>query len=110
MTGGEVLKTIMSGSTTDISHISKFGWYNCIMCWDNLLAFTDKSLTMIYIGLATDVRSMLTAKIIKANFQYVCRSTLQHLTDKELNRPIHIETRHKFDESIEKCLGPGALK
>ncbi len=40
---------------------------------------------------------------------FVCRSTLQHLTDEELNSPVHIDMRRKFDESIELHLGPAAL-
>ncbi len=40
---------------------------------------------------------------------FVCRSTLQHLTDEELNSPVHIDMRCKFDKSIELHLGPVAL-
>ena len=77
MTGEEVPETIMTGSTTDISHISEFGWYKWVMFWDNLLAFLDNALTLRqYLGPATDDGSMMTAKIIKTNGQYVCRLTL----------------------------------
>jgi hypothetical protein len=51
----------------------------------------------------------LTAKILKLNGVFVCRSTLRHLTDEELNSSVHKDTRHKFDESIEHHLGPAAL-
>ncbi len=40
---------------------------------------------------------------------FVCRSTLQHLTDEELDSSVHKYMRHKFDESIENHLGPAAL-
>ncbi len=40
---------------------------------------------------------------------FVCRSTLQHLTDEELDSSVHKDMRHKFDESIEHHLGPVAL-
>ena len=53
---------------------------------------------------------MLTAKILKANGQDVYRSTLQHLTDKELDSPIHIKMICIYDKSIERCLGPGATE
>jgi hypothetical protein len=49
------------------------------------------------------------AKILKLNGVFVCRSTLRHLTDEELDSPILKDTRHKFDESIEHHLGPAAL-
>ncbi len=40
---------------------------------------------------------------------FVCRSTLRHLIDEELDSSVHKDTRHKFDESIENHLGPAAL-
>ncbi len=49
------------------------------------------------------------AKILKSNGVFVCRSTLRHLTDEELDSPVHKDMRHKFDESIEHHLGPAAL-
>ena len=49
------------------------------------------------------------AKIIKSNGAFVCRSTLQHLTDEQLSCSVHKEMRCKFDESIEHHLGTAAL-
>jgi hypothetical protein len=34
MTNGKVPETIMTGSTANISHICKFGWYDWVMFWD----------------------------------------------------------------------------
>jgi hypothetical protein len=49
------------------------------------------------------------AKILKLNSVFVCRSTLRHLTDEELDSSVHKDMRRKFDESIENLLGPAAL-
>jgi hypothetical protein len=49
------------------------------------------------------------AKILKLNGVFVCRSTLQHLTDEEFDSSVHKDMRRKFDESIEHHLGPAAL-
>jgi hypothetical protein len=49
------------------------------------------------------------AKILKSNGVFVCRSTLWHLTDEELDSSVHKDMRCKFDESIENCLRPEAL-
>jgi hypothetical protein len=49
------------------------------------------------------------AKILKSNGVFVCRSTLQHLNDEELDSPVHKDMRRKFDESIEYHLGLAAL-
>ncbi len=40
---------------------------------------------------------------------FVCRSTLWHLTDEELDSSVHKDMRRKFDESIEHHLGPAIL-
>jgi hypothetical protein len=49
------------------------------------------------------------AKILKSNGVFVCRSTLRHLTDEELDSSVHKDMRCKFDESTEHHLGPAAL-
>jgi hypothetical protein len=85
MTNGKRPETIMAGSTADISHISEFGWYDWVMFRDNILTYPDDKLILgCYLGPATDVGSALTAKILKSNGQFVCRSTLRHLTNDKL--------------------------
>ncbi len=109
MTNGEVPETIMTGSTTNISHICEFGWYDWVMFRDNLSTFPDNKLILgRYLGPVTDVGSALTAKILKSNGQTVCRLTLRHLTDEETHCPIHLETRRVFDETVASHLGPNA--
>jgi hypothetical protein len=104
-----VVRTIMTGSTADISHICEFGWYDWVMFRDNVPSFPDNKLVLgRYLGPATDVGSALTAKILKSNGQTVCRSTLRYLNDEELHCPIHNELRRSFDESITHHLGPTA--
>ncbi len=110
MTAGQVPETIMTGNTADISHIAEFGWYDWVMFRDNKPSFPDDKLILgCYLGPAIDTGSALMAKILKSNGVFVCRSTLRHLTDEELNSPVHIDMSCKFDESIELHLGPVAL-
>jgi hypothetical protein len=110
-TNGQVPETIMKGSTANISHISEYKWYDWVMFRDNLPTFPDDKLILgRYLGPATDVGSMMTAKILKENGQFVCRSTLRRLTQEELDSPVHSELRRKFTESIDAALGPGALE
>jgi len=109
MINGEVLETIMTGSTADISHICEFGWYDWVMFRNNVPSFPDKKLVLgCYLGPATNVGSALTANILKSNRQTVCRSTLRHLNDKELHCPIQKELHRSFDKSITHHLGPTA--
>jgi hypothetical protein len=61
-----------------------------------------------YLGPTTDVRSALTAKILKLNGQYVCRSMLCHLTDEELQCPMHKTLRNDFLTLVIDVLGQSA--
>jgi hypothetical protein len=109
MTNGKVPETIMTGSTTNISHICEFGWYDWVMFQDNIPTFPDVKLILgQYLVPMTNVGSALTAKIPKSNGQTVCRLTLQHLNDEEIHCPIHQEMHRVFDETITNHLGPNA--
>ena len=61
-----------------------------------------------YLGPAIDTGSALTAKILKDNGQFVCRLTLRHLNQQELQCSVHTAARLCFDESIWTHLGPSA--
>jgi len=77
MTNGETPETIMTGTTADISHICEFGWFDWVMFRHNAPTYPDDRMILgQYLGTATDVGLALTAKILKSNGQYVCRSTL----------------------------------
>jgi hypothetical protein len=98
----------MTENTANISHIAEFGWYNWVMLCDYKPSYPDAKLILgHYLGPAIDTGLALAAKILKlkSNGVFVCRSTLGHLMDEELSRPVHKEMRHKFDESIEHTLG-----
>jgi hypothetical protein len=111
MTNGKVPETIMTSSTTNISHICEFGWYDWVMFRDNVPTFPDVKLTLgQYLGPTTDVGSALTTKILKSNGQTVCRSTLRHLNNKEIHCPIHQEMRRVLNESIIHHLGHNAME
>jgi hypothetical protein len=76
--------------SADISHIAKFGWYNWVMFRDNEPSYPDDKLILgHYLGPAIDTGSALMAKIHKSNGVFVCRSTLRHLTDEELDSSVH---------------------
>jgi hypothetical protein len=77
MTAGQVPETIMTGDTADISHIAEFAWFDWVMFRDNVPAYPDNKMTLgRYLGPATDTGSALTSKILKANGQFVCRTTV----------------------------------
>jgi hypothetical protein len=97
MTAGQVPETIMTGNTTNFSHIAEFGWYDWIMFCDNKPSFPDDKLILgHYLGPAIDTGSALMAKILKSNGVFVCRSTLRHLTEEEFDSPVHKDMRCKI--------------
>jgi hypothetical protein len=105
-TRGETPETVMTGNTADISHICEFGWYDWVMFRDNAPTFPDNKMTLgRYLGPATDVGSALTAKLLKSNGTFACRSTFRHLTDEETHCATHIRLRTEFDASIGDVLG-----
>ncbi len=92
MTAGQVPETIMTGNTANISHIAEFGWYDWVMFRDNKPSYPDNKLILgCYLSPAIDTGLALMAKILKLNGVLVCRLTLQHLTDEELNSSVHQE-------------------
>ena len=79
------------------------------MYWDNILSYPDDKMILgRYLGPATNIGSDLIAKILQPNGQFVCRSTLRHLTDEELQSFIHLDKRRQFDESVVTHLGPAS--
>jgi hypothetical protein len=76
---------------------------------DNVPAYPDNKMTLgRYLGPATDTGSALTSKILKANGQFVCRTTVQPLNDDELQSSVHHQECRDFDQSILTHLGPAA--
>ena len=68
----------------------------------------DKAILGRYLGPAINVGSMLTAKILMPNGQYVCRLTLRHLNDEERSSEVHKALQLRFDQAIDEKLGPKA--
>ncbi len=99
----------MTGDTADISHIAEFAWFDWVMFRDNVPAYLDDKMTLgRYLGPATNTGSALTTKILKANCQFVCRTTVRPLSDDELQSSVHQRERRGFDQSIVTHLGPAA--
>ena len=78
------------------------------MYYDHTTFPDDKALIGQYLRPAIDVGSMLVAKTLKPNRQYVCRSALRHLDDDERNSEVHKTLQHDFDQEINRILGTAA--
>ena len=103
---GEVPQTIVSGETPDISEFAELKWYDWVKFRDTSISFPDdKMIIGRYLGPSFDIGPAMTAKILKANGQYVHRSTYRALTEDELRDPLEIKERQDFDLQINEILG-----
>ena len=81
---GEVLETIMSGETPDISQFHEFEWFEEVMFWDETPPYSDDHFKLErYLCLGIDIGPTLTEKIIKENSQILHWSIYQPLTQEE---------------------------
>jgi hypothetical protein len=109
MTAGQMPKTILSDGTADISQFCEFGWYDWVMFRDTVPQYPDDKMILgRWLGLAIDIGSTLTMKILKRNGHVVHQSTVCHLTDDKLHSDVHKEQRRGFDLAITESLGKAA--
>ena len=109
MTAGQVPETIMTGDTADISYITEFTWFDWVMFRDEVPGYPNNKMTLgRYLGLAMATGSALASKTLKANGQFVCRTTVQPLDDDELQSSVHQKEYQDFDWSIVTRLSPVA--
>ena len=96
----------MTGQMVDISNICEYDWYEWVMFLDNITSYPEDRRTLgIYLGPAIDAGSSLCYKILKADENISCRTTVRSLTLKELVDPSHINQRDDFNNHISDRLG-----
>jgi hypothetical protein len=107
---GENPESMLSGQTANASEFAEHGWYNWIKFRDAVLPHPEDKLVLgrYYLGPNTNIGPAMTAKILKQNSKLVHQTTLQGLTEDELNDSDEAKARKPFDEELEKCLGPSA--
>ena len=101
----------IQGMSADISDICEFEFYEWVMFNDSQATFPETKFHVgRWIGLAIDVGSSLTYKILKRNGQVVPRSTIRHLTLEKLANPDHISMAKYFDNNIIQKIGVPATE
>ena len=79
--GGRVPQTVLSGETADISQFCEFGFWQWVMFRDNTTKWPEEPMHLgKYLCPSIDVGGSLCASIMKANGEWVDRSTLRALT------------------------------
>ena len=103
---GEVLKTIMSGQTADISPFAAHGWYQWIKYYDTVHGYPEhKEILGQWLGPAVDIGPAMTSKVLKANGQVIYTSTYHALTDDEMANPEEAKACQAFDTAVATKLG-----
>jgi hypothetical protein len=107
MSKGEVPETIVSGETLDISPFCEYSWYQWVKFRDTAVSYPeDKEVHGRYLGPSIDIGPAMTMKILKANGQYVHRSTHRPLTPDEIANTNKIKAQDAFNEEVRWKLGP----
>ena len=106
---GKVPETIMTAQMADISNICEYDWYEWVMFRDNTTSFPDDKQTLgRYLGPATDIGYALCHKILKADGQVACETTVRSLTLEEHAEPEQRKLRDDFDTHVTDRLGAAA--
>jgi hypothetical protein len=109
MLDGQVPEALVKG-WADISNICTLEFYQFVMFHDGPHTYPADNLELgRWLGPTRDIGSEHTAKILKANAEVVHRSTFRPLNEEELMSESHTEMRKRYDEEIERRLGPAAV-
>jgi hypothetical protein len=101
---GQVPETYdVTGSTTNISNIAEYKWYQWLYFKDEIAQFPDDKFVLgRYLGPSEDVGPAMAVKILKGNGQIVIRMTFRGLTDIETGSEIEIKACAAYDQMITK--------
>ena len=103
---GQVLETIVSGKTVDISPFALFKWYEWVM----YQSFSCRQLVLGWdLGPAIDIGPVMTRQLLKANGKIVYHLTVQSLTPDEWNDKGMKAQHHEYDQTIWQLLGDPLL-
>ena len=95
----------MNVQNFDISNICEYSWYEWVIICDQPIKYPDSPVILgRYLIPAIDVGSAMTYNILKANSDYVCRTTVCSLNLTEISCSEHKQLRNDFDTSVEESL------
>ena len=78
----------MTGQTADIGNLCEYEWFQLVMYYEPPLSYPDDKMCIgRYFGPAIDVGTAVMYKILKANGEYICRSTVRPWTNAEEANP-----------------------
>ena len=107
---GEVVETVMSGETSDISKFCKLEWFEWVMFRDETAPFPDDVLILVYyLGPSIYVGPAMTAKISTEHGQVLHRSTYQPLAPGKMLDRDRSDAQEQFMARVYEWLGSCVL-
>jgi hypothetical protein len=98
--------TIMTGKTSDISHICEFEWYEWLMYHEDKGFPEDKAKLGRYLGpTEPGIGSVMSYYVLQSNGEVVTNRTIRKLTPQEREDRTMLKAWHEFDIKITEKLG-----
>jgi hypothetical protein len=107
---GQVPNTVLTGDTTDISHITEFDWYEFVWFIDKESKTLEVKRLGRYCGPSFDVADAICQRVISDNGTFYHKTSVIPLSVEERNDPAIQERMRKFQESLAAKLGDEKFK
>jgi hypothetical protein len=107
--GGLTAKTVIKGSTSDISRLVEYKWYGWVKFRDTVPSFPDTNEVLgRWLGPSVNVGSEMCYHILKNTGKVVQRTNVGPLTEAEWESESEKNSRTTFENEIEAKLDPNA--
>ena len=105
---GDVPGTVLTGDTSDISHLCQFGWYDCVWYIDSLDSFDNRKLGR-YLGPSHMIGDVMASKILNAKGNIPVRSLVFPLDIEDVNSEIVKRHIKNYDSELITSLGERSI-
>jgi hypothetical protein len=95
-----------TGQTPDISEYTKFGFYEMLWYYDEMAVFPeDRRKLGRWLGVVHRIGQALCYYLLNANDQIIVCSTVQKISQVELQTQVNINAMKEFNDEIERRIG-----
>ena len=90
----------LTGDTIDLSEYLDFDFYDPVWYWETLSGEKGEALPGRWLGIPHYIGAGMCYSVLNKNENVISRSTVQHITKKDLQDPKMKETLENFDNTI----------
>jgi hypothetical protein len=107
---GQVPETMVTGKTSDISHVREFEWYEWLMYHEDKGFPEDKAKLGRYLGpTEPGIGSVISYYVLQSNGEVITKRTRRKLTPQEREGRTMLKEWYEFDIKITEKLGDPML-